>query len=72
MHGSVTILQGYSYAGVENSDTCYCGDLADAVNIVDPANAAPDSDCDSACPGVACGAQTCGGVLKISVYQTSK
>lgn len=44
---------GYVYSGTENTDECWCGDIA-------PTVAAPNSTCNVPCPAQAY--QTCGGV----------
>ena len=52
---------GYSVAGLEFANECYCGDSID--NGATPAS----SGCDMACSGNT--AETCGGAARINLYQ---
>ncbi|OZJ01463.1 hypothetical protein BZG36_05584 [Bifiguratus adelaidae] len=52
--------RGYTYAGTEYADECFCGNAA-------PANIAPlSTDCSSVCKGNA--SEICGGSKRLSLY----
>ena len=53
---------GYSYAGVEYSDECYCG-----MNLVTPIVEAPNSDCNMCCT-TEFNSDTCGGSWRMQIY----
>ncbi|KAJ7738795.1 glycosyl hydrolase catalytic core-domain-containing protein [Mycena metata] len=59
--------KGYSMAGVEFAQECWCGSSYNP--IAGTVQSAADSDCSSACTGDS--TQTCGGASRIQVYQDS-
>jgi hypothetical protein len=62
----ITLCQtfGYSAAGVEYSDECYCGDQSDFA--ASGSTTAPSTDCSFTCSGDP--HQLCGGPLRMSYY----
>lgn len=52
---------GFSYAGVEYGQECYCGN-----EILNGASSAPASDCNMPCSGNR--TETCGGSARINLY----
>ena len=54
---------GYSLAGVENGNECYCGN-----KLRSDAKAATDSDCSVACSGQGFDGEKCGGYWRIGVF----
>jgi hypothetical protein len=55
---------GYSFAGTESSQECYCSSSAPASNLVEPS-----TDCGTPCP--ADGTQICGGRWRLSAFKYS-
>jgi len=53
--------QGYSYAGVQFTNQCWCGN-----GDIPQEKVVPKSDCDSACPGDS--SKMCGGFDRMNVY----
>ncbi|KAJ7792251.1 glyoxal oxidase N-terminus-domain-containing protein [Mycena olivaceomarginata] len=53
--------RGFSYAGMEHADECYCG-----TGYSVPAVKAPETDCSMACAGSA--SEVCGSGFRLSVY----
>ncbi|KAH3792990.1 hypothetical protein DPMN_146492 [Dreissena polymorpha] len=51
--------RSYRFAGVENSNECFCGN-------VQPVVSKPESECNAVCPGES--TKKCGGVWRVSVY----
>ncbi len=58
---------GYSYAGVQYSVECFCGNQAPASD-----RRTEEDRCDRECPGGGGGRDKCGGYLTMNVYQTGK
>ncbi|KAL4233176.1 hypothetical protein ACF0H5_007860 [Mactra antiquata] len=52
--------KGYTYAGTENGNECYCGNVLPVDRLV------PDSECTRGCKGNT--AQLCGNGWRLSVY----
>ncbi|KAG8880657.1 hypothetical protein FRB97_000611 [Tulasnella sp. 331] len=61
---STCLAQGYTYAGTEYGDECYCGNSLSS-GTLDPT----DADCNATCAGG--GTAKCGATYKLSVYKTS-
>ena len=55
--------KGYSFAGTQSSNQCWCGDLAPPQEKF-----APAAECNSPCSGD--NNQMCGGAWRMSVYKT--
>lgn len=60
--GDMCKTRGFSFAGTENGNQCYCGNAL-------PTTLLSDSQCSSQCSGTA--SQTCGGLDRLSVYNVS-
>ena len=60
--GSLCRSKGFSLAGTENSNQCYCGDAL-------PTTLMTDTSCSSSCTGTP--DETCGGVDRLSVYNVT-
>ena len=56
------LLQGFQYAGLQNSQECHCSDEYDRHGEVD--------NCTNLCPGNS--SETCGGASAIQIYSLGK
>ena len=55
--------KGFSYAGVQNGNECYCG------NEINPSAPKPSTECNKQCTGDR--SQTCGGGCRMNVYKNT-
>ncbi|KIK65233.1 hypothetical protein GYMLUDRAFT_39597 [Collybiopsis luxurians FD-317 M1] len=55
---------GYTAAGMEFGDECYCGDVSDITT--NQATLAPETDCNILCSGAP--TELCGGPLRLTMY----